>query len=240
MKIQSKLTEQLEIVYQDENFVVINKPHGLLVHRSKIADDVRVFAVQLLRDQIGQQVYPVHRLDRKTSGVLVFAKDAFSAAKMQERMQELGVEKRYLALVRGHFPDEVLVDYPLTKEDGKIQDAQTNFRCLDRFELNLAQGKFTTSRYSLIEAFPKTGRMHQIRKHLNHLRYPIIGDRPHGCNKQNKFFLEHWAMSTMLLHAQSLVIRHPFSNESLFLKSAMSEEFQRILAIMQAQNILIN
>jgi tRNA pseudouridine65 synthase len=227
----------LKIIYQDEWCIAINKPHGLLVHRSPIAADASEFAVQLLRDQVGFPVFPVHRLDRKTSGVLLFATKGEFVSSFQDAMQDSFAQKRYLAFVRGYFPEELNLDYPLTREDGKIQEAQTVFKKCKHFEVPFAQAGFQTSRYSLIEAHPMTGRMHQIRKHLNHLRHPIIGDRPHGCNKQNKFFLEQWNMSTMLLHAFELKMRHPFLSIPLIIEAEKSEEFKRVLLIMHENEI---
>jgi len=219
----------LEIIYQDEYMVAINKPHGLLVHRSPIASEVQEFALQLLRDQIQKKVFPVHRLDRKTSGILVFALSGEVASKIQAIMEHSETQKIYLAIVRGHFPGEVDLDYPLTNDRGKLQEAFTSFKTLRHTELAIPLGKFLTSRYSLIEAYPKTGRMHQIRKHLGHLRYPIIGDRPHGCNKQNKMFKERWNMMTMLLHAQEFRMVHPVTGEPLVLRAKKYPVFEEMI-----------
>ena len=219
----------VEFIYQDEYFVAINKPNGLLVHRSNIASDASEFALQLVRDAMGQYVYPVHRLDRKTSGVLLFALSSDIARKLQETMERGAAQKRYLAIVRGFFPDEINLVHPLTNEKGKIQDAETFFSCINRSELEIAFGKHASSRYSIIEAFPKTGRMHQIRRHLDHLRHPIIGDRPWGCNKQNKLFLEKWNMNTMLLHAISMSIPHPINTQMIEINAEMPAEFKRML-----------
>lgn len=223
----------LEIIYEDANLIAINKPHGLLVHRSSIATNTDEYALQLLRDQVGYHVYPLHRLDRKTSGVLLFSKSADFVSLIQARLQEDTSIKKYLAIVRGYFPDEITVDYPLTNDKGKTQEAITHFMCLKHIELDIALGKHNTSRYSLIEAYPKTGRMHQIRKHLNHLRHPIIGDRPHGCNKQNKFFLEQWQLNTMLLHAQEMRFIHPIQDEKVIITAKHSDEFERILFLVE-------
>ncbi|TRX72478.1 pseudouridine synthase [Carboxylicivirga sp. M1479] len=219
----------LEIIYQDQYMVAINKPHGLLVHRSPIAADAEEFAMQLLRDQIGQKVFPIHRLDRKTSGILVFALSSSVAAQIQSIFEDSETQKIYIAIVRGFFPDEIEVDYPLTNDRGKTQEALTHFKTLKRSELPIPFGKFETSRYSLIEAQPKTGRMHQIRKHLNHLRHPIIGDRPHGCNKQNKLFKERWNMTTMMLHAKQLKMIHPISKEALLLEADTYQPFKYMI-----------
>ena len=219
----------LQILYQDEHLIAINKPHGLLVHRSAIAADTTEFAVQILRDQIGQKVYPVHRLDRKTGGVLLFALNEEANSQLQQAFMNKEVSKKYLAIVRGFTAERGTIDYPLTTDDGKTQDAVTHYRTLQQFEIPVPFGKFETSRYSLVEVTPETGRMHQIRKHFAHIFHPIIGDRPYGCNKQNKHFLEKWQMNTMLLHASELEIKKPFSFENITLKAEVQEEFKRML-----------
>ncbi len=226
----------LEIVYHDKYIVAINKPHGLLVHRSPIASDAQEFALQLVRDQIGQTVYPVHRLDRKTSGILVFALNSRVAAKLKTIFEDPATQKTYRAIVRGYFSENVEVDYPLTNDRGKTQEAITHFKLIKQSELPIPFGKHSTSRYSLIEAYPKTGRMHQIRKHLNHLRHPIIGDRPHGCNKQNKLFKERWNMTTMLLHAAELKFKHPVTGEELILVAKPYEVFDEMKKVLCLSN----
>lgn len=215
----------LEIIYQDEVMVIVNKPTGLLVHRSPIAADASEFAIQVLRDQIGQKVFPVHRLDRKTSGLLVFALSEEVNKLMQVAFMNRAIEKKYLAIVRGFVAENGTIDYALTNEAGKVQDARTHFRLLQHFEIEIPNGKFTTARYSLVEVEPETGRMHQIRKHFAHIFHPIIGDRPHGCNKQNKLFLEKWGMNSMLLHANELTFKHPISNQEMTFKAPLPADF---------------
>jgi len=222
----------LEIVYQDDHLIAINKPHGLLVHRSSIANDAKEFALQMLRDQVGRHVSPVHRLDRKTGGVLLFAFEKEVEVAMQQQFMNGEVEKKYLAVLRGYAPDEMDIDYPLAKENGTIQEAFTSFVTLKRAELDVAFGKHPTSRYSLVEATPTTGRMHQLRKHFAHIFYPIIGDRKHGCNKQNRFFKEQWEMTTMLLHASELNFIHPVNREQVCLKANVQSEFLRVMQLM--------
>jgi tRNA pseudouridine65 synthase len=222
----------LEIIYRDEHLIAINKPHGLLVHRSSIAADASEFALQLLRDQIGMKVNPVHRIDRKTGGILLFAFNKEVEIAMQKAFMENQVSKKYLAIVRGHTPDTESIDYPLRKENGTLQDAFTSYTTLKRAELDIALGKHPTSRYSLVEAVPTTGRMHQLRKHLSHIFHPIIGDRTHGCNKQNKLFLEQWEMTTMLLHASQLTFKHPISDDEVMIEAVLQPEFSRVMEIM--------
>ncbi|MDF3078416.1 MAG: pseudouridylate synthase [Sphingobacteriaceae bacterium] len=222
----------LEILYRDEQLIAINKPHGLLVHRSKIAADAGEFALQMLRDQIGQWVNPVHRLDRKTAGVLLFALNKDVEVAMHKLFAENLVTKKYLAIVRGHTPDEQTIDYPLRKENGTLQDAVTRFVTLKRAELNVPFGAHQTSRYSLVEANPQTGRMHQIRKHFSHILHPIIGDRPHGCNKQNRLFKENWQMTTMMLHASEVSFAHPVTSANIHIQAPLQPEFTRMMRLM--------
>ena len=230
------MVKPLEILYQDDCLIAINKPHGLLVHRSPIAADASEFAVQLLRNQIGQKVYPVHRLDRKTGGVLLFALNEEINRAMQQAFMNKDVTKKYLAIVRGFAPEKGTIDYALTTEDGKVQDAITHYQTLRHFEIPVPFGKFDTSRYSFVEVNPETGRMHQIRKHFAHIFHPIIGDRPHGCNKQNKLFLEKWNMNTMLLHASELSFVHPVSQELMTIGASIQSDFERVIFILNNLN----
>lgn len=226
------MSNPLEILYQDDYLVAINKPHDLLVHQSSIARNANEFAVQLLRNQIGQKVFPAHRLDRKTSGVLLFALDKETNQSLTQQFTDKTIIKKYLAIVRGFAPDELTIDYALRKDNGVLQEAITNIQTLQRAEIDLPFGKHPTSRYSLIEAEPLTGRMHQIRKHLAHIFHPIIGDRPHGCNKQNKLWLEKFAMKTMLLHAKSLTLVHPKNLEKIALSAEPSEIFKEVAQLL--------
>ena len=229
---------ELEIIYEDAYFVAINKPHGLLVHRSKLAKDAKEFALQILRNQIGSHVFPCHRLDRKTSGVLLFAKDAESNKMMQKLFYEGQVQKKYLAIIRGFCPETGIIDYPLKRDDGAIQEAITNYKRLFKTEVEVPYLAHPTSRYSLVEVSPETGRMHQIRKHMAHIFHPIIGDRPHGCNKQNKLFKEKWQMNTMMLHASELSFVHPITKDTVCIKAQISQEFSRTLSLLEFETIL--
>jgi tRNA pseudouridine65 synthase len=219
----------LEIVYQDEFLIAINKPHGLLVHRSRIASDAKEFALQMLRDQIGASVYPCHRIDRKTGGILLFALDKETEIAMQMKFQSGQMSKKYLAIVRGYTPLEMTIDYPLAKENGTIHDAVTHFKTVKSVELPIPIGKHDSSRYSLVLANPITGRMHQLRKHFAHIFHPIIGDRPHGCNKQNRYFKNELAMDTMLLHALQLEFTHPHTEQPIVIKAKAQAEFIRMM-----------
>lgn len=227
----------LEIVYQDEDLIAINKPHGLLVHRSRIAADADVFALQLVRDMINKRVYPVHRIDRKTSGVLLFAKSKETHAHISQLFSSHQVKKTYIALVRGFIEENGTIDYPL--DDGKkTKEAITHYKILDRYEVPWPFGKFNTSRYSLLEITPLTGRYHQIRKHMAHIFHPIIGDRPHGCNKQNRLWKEKLEMTKMLLHAQKLSLQLDDST-SLNIEAEMSPTFSHVIELLNQERIFL-
>ncbi|MCB0478253.1 MAG: pseudouridylate synthase [Crocinitomicaceae bacterium] len=216
----------LEILFENEDLIAINKPHGLLVHWTKLDKHATEFALQLLRDQIGQEVHPCHRLDRKTSGVLLFAKSRDALVEVRNEFEANRVQKVYHAIVRGHTPDTLFIDYPLTEEE-KTQEAQTELKTLERFEINLPFGGFPTSRYSLVELKPQTGRFHQLRKHMKHIFHPILGDRPHGCNKQNKLWKEQYEMTTMMLCARELQFK--YKEEQIRISANYSQELKRTL-----------
>ncbi len=223
----------LDILYQDAEIIAINKPHGLLVHQSSIARDADVFALQLLRDQLHQKVYPAHRLDRKTGGILLFSLTKEMDRALQSLFQNRKMDKSYLAIVRGFTQDSGEIDYPLKKDDGEEQDALTLFRTLSQVEVDIPSGKFETSRYSLVEAIPETGRMHQLRKHFAHIFHPILGDRPHGCNKQNKLWKDRFGMDTMMLHASRLAFIHPNSGQQVTIEAPLLPEFERVISILK-------
>ncbi|HMX41907.1 MAG TPA: pseudouridine synthase [Saprospiraceae bacterium] len=221
------------LLYDDEHLVVINKPPGILVHRSRLSED-RVFVLQLLRDQIGQHLYPAHRLDRATSGVLAFGKTPDAATALGAQFMDKSLEKRYLAIVRGFLPDAGTIDYPLADEEsGKGPlPALTRYRCLRHSVRDWPIGlRYPTARFSLLEVSPETGRRHQIRKHLAHLRHPIINDPRHGDVKQNKYFRDQLGLTRLLLHAQALTLSHPHSGQLLHLSAPLDEEFERALLL---------
>lgn len=222
----------LEILYTDEVLVAINKPHGLAVHRSKYVGEAENYALQLLRDQLGQYVFPCHRIDSKTAGVLLFSLNIEVNRLMQQQFALNQVKKRYLAIVRGYTPDLGVIDYPLTNEKGKTQDAITEYKTLKKAELDIPFGRFNTSRYSFVEINPQSGRIHQIRKHFAHIDHPIIGDRPHGCNKQNKLFKDKFNMTTMMLHAAEIVFNHPVNKKEIIIQARLNSEFERIIQLM--------
>ena len=230
--------ETLPILYQDDAIVAINKPSGLLVHRSPIDRHETRFAVQLLRDQIGQYVYPVHRLDKPTSGVLLFALTPELASQLGQAFQAHQVEKTYLAVLRGYCPESGRIDYPLTEEPDKRiarskpaapQEAVTDFRCIANYELDVAIETYPQSRYSLALAMPKTGRRHQLRRHFKHLSHPIIGDAKHGRGRHNRYFAEQLNCPRLLLHAAQLRFVHPLTQDTICVDAPLDQYFSELV-----------
>lgn len=194
----------LEILYEDGTLLAINKPPGLLTHRSAQGRD-RVTALSLLRDQLGHWVWPLHRLDRKTSGILLFAKNPEAAKEGYGRFARGSVRKSYLAIVRGWLREAGELDYPLRNLDtGELQEAKTRYRPLGQVELPIAVPPFASSRYSFVEVQPLTGRTHQIRRHLRHLSHPIIGDTKHGEADHNRMFRAEFGWHRLFLHAHQI------------------------------------
>ena len=216
----------LPVLYQDEAVVAVHKPSGLLVHRTGLDAGERWFAVQLLRDQLGgRHVFPVHRLDKGTSGVLVFALSSSDAAAVATQFASHTVGKRYLAVVRGWPPDAGTIDHPLTHETKDPQPALTRFRTLERITLPLRADRYPESRYALVEACPETGRTHQIRRHLKHLGHPIAGDTTHGVGAHNRLWRSAFGCHRMLLACTALEFAHPRSGERLALAAAPESSF---------------
>jgi len=231
--------EHLEILYQDAYLVAINKPSGLLVHKSPIDKHETRFALQLVRDQIGQYVYPVHRLDKPTSGVLLFALNSEIAKSMSELFRSHEVQKEYMAVVRGYTQEEALIDYPLkqmldTQEQKKLgitkeaQDAQTHYERIATVELPYAVSRYPVARYSLVKLLPKSGRKHQLRRHMKHIFHPIVGDTKHGRGEHNKLFREKFDCHRLLLHSNKIHFSHPVSGKNVLIEAGMDDKFINI------------
>jgi tRNA pseudouridine65 synthase len=205
-------TVALPILYRDAHLLAAGKPAGLAVHRGAARD--RTFALQIVRNQAGRRVHAVHRLDRATSGVLLFALDPETARRMQERFAAGAVEKCYLALVRGIPPEEGVIDHPIPSDlDGPRVPAVTAFRRLATFE-----------RYALVEARPRTGRRHQIRRHFKHISHPLIGDVRYGKGEHNRLFRERFGLHRLALHALELAFEHPETGEALRIAAPVPED----------------
>lgn len=220
--------DPFEILYEDEEIIAIHKPYGYFVHRTALNNKAKEIALYKLRDQIGKKVYPVHRLDRKTCGVLVYALNTEMLRKINELFMQGEVAKEYMAIVRGYTQQEFTIDYPLINDRGRLQDAVTLVQTIQQTEIPIPHGKHQTSRYSLVRLLPETGRMHQLRKHMSHVFHPILGDRPHGCNKQNRLLLEKFELKEMMLLARSLSFSIPGTNKHITISADFSPEFKRI------------
>ncbi|MGF1722531.1 tRNA pseudouridine(65) synthase TruC [Vibrio kyushuensis] len=231
----------LEIIFQDEYLVAVNKPAGMLVHRSWLDKHETQFVMQTLRDQIGQHVFPLHRLDRPTSGVLVFALSSEVASQVMPMFANHEMEKTYHAIVRGWIEEGGVLDYPLKVELDKIadkfaakdkepQEAVTAYQPIAKVEVPFSTGKFPTSRYCLMEMKPQTGRKHQLRRHMAHLRHPIVGDTSHGDGKHNRLFRENYDAYQLMLHASELSFIHPFTKKELVLKARFDETWQGLMS----------
>lgn len=223
----------LRIIYRDERFIAINKPAGLLVHRSSMDVLESEFAVQQLRDQIGLRVFPLHRLDKPTSGLLLFAFDSEAASKLSEQFSNHTIKKAYLAVVRGYAPDYEHIVHPVkaqldkhSKNNGLqgITDVYTLARC----ELGIANDKYPQSRYSLVELRPQTGRRHQLRYHMKHLSHPIIGDPRYGKKVHNDIFKSHFDSHRLLLASIGLSFTHPFTQEKVDITCLPSDDFMSV------------
>ena len=219
----------LPVLYQGDLRVAVHKPAGLLVHRSPISRD-RVFLLQTLRNQLGRHVYPVHRLDRATSGVLLLALDSGTAQALAAQFEQGSVDKEYRALARGWVDDEGLIDHPVADQDGngQAQPAQTRYRCLQRVELPCAVDRYPSARYSLVSVTPLTGRRQQIRKHFKHISHHLIGDTTHGNGRHNRFFREHYGIHRLMLSAHRLCFTHPRSGERICLQALPEAEWERL------------
>ena len=235
------MAEELPILYRDEFIVVIDKPPNLLGHRSQIDRHETRFAVQILRDQIGQRVWPAHRLDRGTSGILLFGLSPEIASALGRQFENGMVEKRYLAVVRGYPPVKGSIDHPLSRQRDPYefrderssmepQPALTHFHKLGEIELPVAVDRYPSSRYALLELNPVTGRRHQLRRHLKHIAHPIIGDATYGKGRHNRFFAEHLGCHRLLLACSAMAFRHPVTGQGLKKTAPISGEFAAILA----------
>ncbi len=234
------MREELPVLYRDEQLIAIHKPSGLLVHRTVLDRHETRFAVQILRDQIGQHVHPVHRLDRGTSGVLLFALDREIGRELSQQFEVQQIDKTYLAVVRGH-PDEAgIIDHPLSRQfdayefrtpdtAGEAQQALTRYRRLAITELPYRVDRYPSSRYALLELKPETGRRHQLRRHLKHLAHPIIGDATYGKGRHNRLFQELFGCQRMLLACLEMRIIHPRSGQPLTLRAPLAEDFATVL-----------
>jgi tRNA pseudouridine65 synthase len=229
--------ETLPVLYRDERLVVVDKPSGLLVHRSPIDRHETRFALQILRDQLGQRVYTIHRLDKGTSGALAFGLDPDTAREYGAIFAQRSVIKTYVALVRGWPAAAGTIDRPLSAvEDERIgpqsvepRESQTAFRRIATFELPVRVDRYPTSRYALVELTPHTGRRHQLRRHLAGESHPIVGDSTYGKGRHNRLFRDVYRSQRLLLACTQLSFRHPRTSEHCTVDAPLAAEFAAVL-----------
>ncbi|WP_373000017.1 pseudouridine synthase [Marinobacter sp.] len=235
------MSNPLTVLYRDEHLLVVHKPAGLLVHRSPIDKHETEFALQYARAlNDGQHVFPVHRLDRPTSGILVFARDSDTARVLGLAMMAGEVTKTYLAMVRGWPPERGDIDHPLREEpddrrlkgvEQPVRDAVTQYRTLATTELPVEIEKYPTSRYAVVELRPKTGRKHQLRRHMKHINHPIIGDANHGRGRHNRYFAERFGQGRLMLAATGMAFQHPGSGEPMSITASPEASFLEVLSV---------
>jgi tRNA pseudouridine65 synthase len=243
MEFPSDPTLELPVLYEDNFLIAVHKPSGLFVHRSEADRSVTDFVLQRVRNQVKAFVYPVHRLDRATSGLLLLAKDRQTAADLGQLFEQRQVLKVYRALVRGHCSDVGEICDPLISARGRSkpeghpfrepQHALTKFQTLQRYELPYSSGRYPTSRCCLVDVQPITGRWHQIRRHLNYFSHPIIGDTAHGDTRQNHFFAETLQVQRLMLAAIQLNLPHPRNGHALQIECPPDADFTNVLDRLQ-------
>ena len=231
----------LDIIFQDKYLIAIQKPAGLLVHKSPIDKHETRYAMKILRNQIDQWVYPVHRLDKPTSGLLLFALHQDIAKQIGGMFEEHLIHKEYLAIVRGYTQLEGHIDHALKEiavfkhlekqaQQKAPKESITDYQRLKTYELPYTDGRFATSRYSLVKLYPKTGRKHQIRRHLKHISHPIIGDVKYGKGEHNRLFNEHLSSHRLLLAAQTMTFPHPVDGKTIKLQCPLESNFEETLS----------
>lgn len=206
------------VIYEDDYIIGVNKPNNLLVHHSSMARNVaeEKTLVELLRGEYLYPVYPIHRLDRKTSGIILFAKKKEYVADIQHLFNINAIQKTYYGIVRGFIGDEGVIDSPVKGRDANVyKEALTHFKCINQVTIPVAVQPYDSSRYSLVKLLPKTGRLHQLRIHLNKINHPLIGDPKYGDRFHNRMFEQEFDCRNLFLHAHQLEFTHPFHKEDI-------------------------
>ncbi len=216
--------ETISVLFEDEQCLVVNKPGNLIVHHSYYARNIEETSLtDLIRAQGWENASPVHRLDRKTSGLLLFAKESKWVAEFQSLFDKNEIEKKYLALLRGFVAAEGIIDSPVKNDRGNYKEAKTIFNCLEQFERNYVIPPYEKQRYSLVEMIPVTGRMHQLRIHANKISHPIINDPKYGNRHHNHYFQEKLGIHELFLHAYSLKFKQPISGNFIDLQASLPD-----------------
>jgi len=224
-------TSSCDVLYLDADFVAVNKPAGLAVHRSRLVGSDDDYLVDRLRKAVDGPLYAVHRLDRATSGVMLLARSSAAAADLGRQLMDRLVEKTYIAVVRGWPAETGTIDYPLSVGglQGEPKPAVTRWRRIAAVELPIALGRYLAQRYALLALTPETGRYRQLRRHLHHVSHPVVGDTSHGRGDHNRLWRQQFGVHRMLLHAWSLNLRHPTGGEPLRLQAPLDTAWQTAL-----------
>ena len=218
----------LEIIFEDDYIICVNKPNNVLVHHAFLSRNVgdEDSLLQLIEKEFGIKVYPVHRLDRKTSGLILLAKEKDYVSKFQELFTTKQIQKTYFGVVRGFSPETKTIDSPVKGRDANVhKEALTYLRTLANITLDIAVKPYDSSRYSLVEFLPQTGRMHQLRVHSNKISHPLIGDAKYGDKNHDTMFAENFGWKNLFLHAGKLEFIHPFSSEKMILKGTFPKDW---------------
>ena len=227
----------LSICFQDDGLVIVDKPCGMLVHRSGIDAHATTFLMQTLRDQLNQSVYPVHRLDKATSGLVIFALSSEVARALSQAFEHGEITKTYEAFVRGHPPQSLHIDYALRDEvdskgrkikNGTAREAMTELRTLTSWTVPEPVDRYPEARYSHVQLQPITGRYRQLRRHAKHISHPILGDVRYGKGTHNRFIEERLGIRRLWLHARQVAFRHPLTDEALSISSTPPGDFLRM------------
>lgn len=221
------------IIYEDPYIVCINKPNDMVVHHAYHSRNVinEQSLLQLLSEQFNYKLYPIHRLDRRTSGIILLAKQTSYVSKFQQLFTNSSIQKIYFGVVRGHTPATKIIDSPVKGRDANTyKEATTHLKLVDTITLNIPVKPYQTSRYSLVELQPKTGRLHQLRIHSNKISHPLIGDGKYGDKNHNTMFANEFDWNNLFLHAYSLEFTHPYTQENKLLIAQFNQNWLALLA----------
>ncbi len=217
---------ELEILHETDHYCVLNKPSGYVVHRTAGAESAPV-VLQTLRDQLGKKVFPVHRLDRSTSGNLIMAFNSLITAKLQSAISEKSALKKYLLLCRGHLnPTEGQFDRPLSDEKKIKRNALTRYKVLRPFK-----------EVSWVEACIETGRRHQIRRHFEYEMHHLVGDVNYGKGWLNKKFKDNFDLHRIFLHCSALQFVCPVENKMIHVHCELPDELMSVIEQLESTEL---
>ncbi len=222
----------LTVLFEDDYIICVSKPNNVVVHHAYHSRNVseEESLLQLLFNQFGAKFYPIHRLDRKTSGIILLAKETKHVSKFQELFTTNNeIQKTYYGIVRGHSPEQKIIDSPVKGRDSDVyKEAETHLTTVATVVVDIPVKPYDSSRYSLIEMKPTTGRLHQLRIHTNKISHPLIGDPKYGDKNHNTMFIDNFNCENLFLHAYSIEFTHPFSKEKLVIKASFPNDWNTV------------